>query len=418
MIGRGLRHTVRQAAGFQPPANPGGNGGRPSVLESFYPPRGTIAGENVTVDRALGIGTVYACIRILAETVGSTPLLAYSKNLQTDDRIRAVNSPTWRLLHEEPNPAMSPTDLWTLVTTWLVGWGDAFIGKQFASNGDVVALWPIHPERVAVQIVNGFKVFEVQPAGGQVGVPKMYGTESIIPVMGQSFTGLRGASPLTVARNELAGSLAAQSYQNSVYTNSAVPRGSLESDDELSAEAADRLRADWNRIYGGSANVGKIAILEQGLKFKPVSMPMRDVQFVEQLQLGVQTIARIFRVPLSMIQADSPGGLTYRTAETENLQFLVHGVRPWYVRIEQALSRDTDLFPSAPVEYAEFLPDALLKVTTAERFAAYKEATAGRPWMLPSEVRVKENMPANTSLDDSPLPGAASPAAQPAAVAA
>lgn len=416
MIAGRVARTLRQR-GYEPPKAIGDK--RTTPLESFYDPRGVLAGESVTVDRALGIGTVYACIRILAETVGSTPLHAFRKSRSNDDRTRAVNTPAYHLLHEEPNPAMSPVDLWTLMATWVVAYGDAFLGKQFASNGELVALWPIHPDRVSVGIVNGERLFEVAPPPGQAGVPARHDSTTVIQVMGQSFTGVRGASPLTIARNELAGALAAQTLVSSVYRNSAVPRGVLQSKKELSDDAIQTLRADWNRIYGGQGNAGKVAILEEDMTFQPVSMPMRDVQFVEQMQLSVQTIARIFRVPLSMIQADSPGGLTYRTAETENLQFLTHGVRPWYVRFEQALGRDADLFPLKPIEYPEFLTEALLRATTKERFDAYAIATGNKAWMKPSEVRPRENLSEDTSLDAVPAakaaPSPAEPVEEPAA---
>lgn len=392
-----------------------GRGRYTSALEPFYSPGSSIMGENVTVEKTLGLGTVYACIRILAETIGTTPLLAYTEQANRE-KIRDYNSPAWQLLHEQPNPSASPTDVWTTLATWLVGWGDAFLGKQFARSGELVALWPIHPEMVDVGLINGQKVFDVRRPGE---LSKRYTGRDVIQIMGQSFTGIRGSSPLTMARGEFVVSLAAQRYAAAVYKNVAVPRGALKTSKELSDEAIERLRADWQRIYGGSANAGKVAILEEDMQFEQISMPMRDVQFVEQQNLSIQTIARIFRVPLSLIQADSPGGLTYRTAETENLQFLTHAVRPWYVRIEQALNRDPDLFPSNPVSFAEFLPDALLRVATKDRFDAYKVAT-GKPWMRPSEVRKAENLPADDTIDDQPSPearGAASAPLNPAEAA-
>lgn len=402
---------------FQPLKRPAGTGG--ALLEQFFEPSSRVLGERVTVDSALSVATVYACIRILAETVGSTPLMVYREGPDAGNRTRARTTPIWQLLHEEPNPALSPTDMWTLLATWVVGWGDAFLGKQFALNGEVVALWPLHPKDVEVGIVNGRKVFRVRREDGRT---TDHTDQEIIQVMGQSFDGIRGASPIQIAKTEIATSMAAQRYAGSIYTNAAVPRGALQSDHEMSDEAIERLRQDWNRIYGGTANAGKIAILEDGLDFKPISMPMKDVQFVEQQQLSVQVIARIFRVPLSLIQADSPGGLTYRTAETENLQFLVHGVRPWYIRFEQALNRDKDLFPSAPLMFSEFLPADLLRTTTQERFAAYQVAVGNKPWMLPSEVRAAENLPANPKLDEmatAPPPAPVAPAqpGQPAASA-
>jgi len=380
---------------FAPRSRPGQN----RSLEGRYtdPIRfGSVLGERMSTETALGIPTVYACIRILADTIGSTPLLTYTENPDESSRRRARDSVAWHLLHEQPNPGASPTDVWTLLATWLVSHGDAFLGKQFAQGRELVALWPIHPRDVDVGLVNGRKVYDVRLTDGRT---RRYSPADIVHVMGQSFDGLRGASPLAVARTELGVALAAQSYAGAVYSNAGVPRGALKVKKALTDDAIDRLRADWNRIYGGTKNAGKVAILEEDMDFDAISMPMKDVQFVEQQQLSVQVIARIFRVPLSLIQAESPGGLTYRTAESENMQFLVHGVRPWYVRIEQALNRDPDLFPDAPLGFCEFLPDALLRVATLDRFRAYQIATGNKPWMLPSEVRASENLASDPSID-------------------
>jgi HK97 family phage portal protein len=312
---------------------------------------------------------------------------------------------------------MSAVDLWTLIGTWLVGWGDAFLGLEYHGR-EIAALWPIHPADVDVRITNAKRTYEVRR---QNGVKDVFGPHEVLHIMGQSFDGLRGSSPLSIARQEIALTMAAQRMATQTYANTAVPRGVLTYENQLTDDAINRVRADWQRIYGGSQNAGKVAILEEGMDFKAVSLPLRDVQWIEQQQLSVQVIARLFRVPLSLIQADTPGGLTYRTAETENLQFLIHGVRPWYVRIEQALNRSDGLFPTRPLQFAEFLPAALLRVATKERFESYAIATGGKPWMMPSEVRAAENLPPDDSIDDDPeppkvvaAPAAAEPAKAPA----
>lgn len=356
--------------------------------------RQPIGGERVSVEGALGIGTVYSCVRILAETVGTTPLLTYAEDSR-GRRERSRNSIAWSLLHDEPNPGMSAVDFLTLITTWLVGWGDAFIGLE-RHGRELAALWPIHPADVDVRITNARRTYEVRRRDG---TKQVFTPQDVVHVMGQSFDGLRGASPLSIARSEIAMTMAAQKMATSTFANAAVPRGVLTYEQQLSDDAMKRVRADWQRIYGGSQNAGKVAILEEGMDFKAVSMPLRDVQWIEQQQLSVQVIARLFRVPLSLIQADSPGGLTYRTAETENLQFLTHGVRPWFVRIEQALNRVDALFPGRPVEFCEFLPAALLRVATKERFESYAIATGGKPWMRPSEVRDAENLSVDDEID-------------------
>lgn len=361
---------------------------------------GSEAGQPISVERSLRLDAVVACLRALSESVGSLPLKVYQRTRGTAGRGRVEfwSDPTYRLLHDEPNPEMTAMDCWSQVMVGLNTYGNAYLGKvpvldpASPTGRRVGELWPLPPETVRVyRDRQGRKRFEVTDANGAQAI---HTTAEIIHIRGISLDGLVGLSPIALARLAIGRGLAADDFAGGFYRNSAVPRGVLELDGELGDGDAERLRERWQALYGGS-NAHRIAILEAGVTFKPITMPLEDAQFVETEKLTVQKIARIFRVPASMIEGEKGGSLTYSTVEGDALHFERYSLRPWIVRIEQALARDRDLFPGeGRAVYPEFVTDAILRAdakTRAEIYTAALNPETG--WMERDEVRALENLP-------------------------
>jgi HK97 family phage portal protein len=234
-------------------------------------------------------------------------------------------------------------------------------------------------------------VFDVtDPVSGEVS----RFTDEIIHIRGISLDGLIGLSPISLARSAISRGMSEDEFAAGFFRNWAIPRGVLQLDGELSPDRMEGLRARWQSLYGGN-NVNRIAILEQGMTFHPITMPMEDAQFVEQAKLSVQRIARVFRVPASMIGGESGDSLTYSTVESDALHFERYSLRPWIARIEQALARDRDLFPGEGRSlYPEFVTDAILRADTKTRYESYAIALdPEKGWMRREEVRGLENLP-------------------------
>ena len=368
------------------------------------------AGKTVTVETAMQLDAVVGCVRLVSETVGAFPLKTYEERDEGEVRREVRKHPTYELLHRRPNPEHPPVTFWGLAATHLLTWGDAFIGKSFGRGNRVERLWTVHPQRVEVKRENGRKLFIVD---GDYEQP--YTSDEIIHVLGFTLDGMRGLSPIGMAREAIGAGLAIDEYTNRFFSNSALPIGVLETDQTLSDDAQKRVRRDWERRHKGVRNAAKVAILEEGLKFHALSLPLKDLEFVALQNLSARKIARIFRVPASMIDADADSGksLTYRTVENDNLQFLIHTIRPWLKRIAQSLALDQDLFPPGSGLMCEHVVDDLLLTDAKSQNEAYATATGGKPWMRPSEVRRKKNMPPDPELDKDPEP-AALPAPAPA----
>ncbi len=354
--------------------------------------RRATSGEVVTVERSLGLDSVYAAIRLIAESGGALPLKTYER-ATGGGRLEVPDDPVYELLHDEPNPEMTAVDLWSLVLTHAVSWGNGYLGKRRA-GGPVPELWPLLPDRMQVRREGGRKVYTYRREDGRL---EEMGAQDVIHVHGVSLDGLVGLSPIGLAREVLGAIIAGQRFSGRFFANAAVPRGVLEVAGELSEPATQRLKAQWQKAQGGR-NLGSVAVLEGGLTFKPISMPLEDAQFVEQMKLGVQQVARIFGVPPELIGGESGGSLTYSTVESQTLGFLTFCLRPWLVRVEQALRRDQDLFPRARGvprrRYPEFLQDAMLRAdakTRAEVNAIALDPVKG--WLNRDEVRAQENRP-------------------------
>lgn len=347
-------------------------------------------GELVDVERSMHLDSVFAAVRLISEAGGSLPLKTYER--QPDgSRTEAADDPVYALLHDEPNPEMTAMDLWSLELAHAASWGNAFIGKR-RRGGPVPELWPLMPDRMTVRRTGSRKVYEYRREDGRI--EEMRDTD-VIHVHGLSLDGLVGLSPIAMAREAIGASLAGQGFASRFFANAAVPRGVLEIPGELGEEAAKRLSAQWHAAQGGR-NIGKVAVLEGGAKFNPISMPLEDAQFVEQQKLSVQQIARIFGVAPELIGGESGGSLTYSTVEGQAIAFLTYCLRPWLVRLEQALRRDEDLFPRIPgrprSRYPEFVQDAMLRAdakTRAETNAIALDPVKG--WLNRAEVRAAEN---------------------------
>lgn len=342
-------------------------------------------GRPLSVERALGLPAVLASVRVLSEGVGSLPLLVYQRR-RGGGRVRAYFESSYRLLHDRPNPEMTPMDFLSLLTTHLNTWGNAYVGKEFAPSGIVRALWPIRPDLVTVQRRDGVKEFRLSTADGV----KTFTSAEIIHIRGLSTDGLVGLSPIQLARRSINLGLSLDAHASALMRDRAVPQGAVLMKRPLTdPEARRRFREEWNEIHRSR---GRVAILDDDAQWQAITMPLGDAEFVEQQKFTVQQTARIFRLDPSMIGGSSGDSMSYKNVEADTLRFVVWSLRTWLVRIEQAFNADPDLFPRQDSAlYSEFLVDAALRADTLTRARAWQIATAGAPWMTGAEVRDADN---------------------------
>jgi len=345
----------------------------------------TASGVNVNEQIAMTYTAVWACVRILAESVASLPLVVY-RRLPNGGKERAPDHRLYGLLHDLPNSENTSVELREMLQAHLALWGNAYCEKEFDQAGRVVALWPLRPDLVRVERVAGELVYEINmPSGGRQILP----AERVMHIRGLTHDGMIGYSPICQAREAIALGLATQQFGSAFFGNGARPGGVLEHPGALSDKARKNLLESWENMHSGLQNAQRVAILEEGMKYAPIGIPPEEAQFLETRKFQVTEIARIFRIPPHML-ADLDRA-TFSNIEHQSLEFVVHTLRPWLVRWEQAINRDLFLPEERKTYFAEHLIDGLLRGDIQSRYQAY--ATGRQQGFLSAnDIRAMENM--------------------------
>ncbi len=347
----------------------------------------TAAGMRVNPDTAMRFTAVYGAVRILAETVATLPLIVY-RRLPNEGKERATDYFLYRLLHDQPNEEQTRTEFVEMLQGHLALRGNAY-AQIDRKAGQPARLVPLHPDRVEVERDRtGGLVYKVTPDfGGQYQLRRQAG--EVMHIRGLSSDGVTGLNPIELFRESVALGLAYEEYSARLFGNGANLQGVLETPQAMSDTALKRFREMWQQNYGGLANSGKTAILENGMKWQAIGMRPADAEFIASRKFQVTEIARIFRVPPHML-ADLERA-TFSNIEHQSLEFIRDTIRPWLVRWEQALTRDLIPAEDRDKYFVEFLIDGLMRGDLKSRYDSY---AIGRNngWLSANDIRRLENM--------------------------
>ena len=354
------------------------------------------AGTHVSEHTALQTAAVYACVRVIAETVASLPLHVY--RYETNGAVPAPEHRLYRLLHLTPNPEMTAFTFRETLMSHLLLHGNAYAQIIRDGGGRVRALYPLLPYKMDVHRGDDGKLYytywrdydESRPGEKSGGVALT--SDDVLHIPALSKDGLVGMSPIALARNPIGLALATEKYGAGFFANSANPGGILEHPTALGDKAEQQIRDAWEALYKG--NSGKVAVLAEGMTFKRVSIPPNEAQFLETRKFQISEIARIFRVPPHMI-----GDLeksSFNNIEQQSLEFVKYTIDPWIVRLEQAMC--VKLLSEAEQEkyYVKFNLDGLLRGDYESRMRGYQIGiNAG--FMSQNDVRRLEDLPLITT---------------------
>ena len=338
----------------------------------------------VSQDSAMRISAVWACVRVIAETIGSLPLGVYRRN--RDGRELDRNHALYYLLHNSPNPDMTAFEFWELAAKCLCLSGNFYAQIFTNQRGDVTELRPLSPSSMRV-----FRDPETGVLVYQYGA-QMFTSSDILHIPGLGYDGerdLTGYSPVSYMAQALGMTQDAEGYGANFFKNNATPPAYMTVPQALSNEARGNLQSWLMDNYGGVKNAGKIGVLEQGAEIKTVAINHRDMQFLELRQYQKADICSIFRVPPHMIQDLTRS--TNNNIEHQGIDFATHTIRPWLTRIEKRINLQLFGPREAAVYYAEFNMDALLRGDAASR-ANYYSAMRNIGALSANEIRSKENM--------------------------
>jgi HK97 family phage portal protein len=310
---------------------------------------------DVNTTNALQVADAYACVRCLADSISSLPLKVYRRTpagrVPAGEESRAVQ------LLNSPSPGSTSADLISQVVAHLNVHGDAFIGK-YRSDGEIVQLGLLPPEQVQVEL-RGQRILYVLTIDGR---QTEHSVDDILHIKGMSLDGLRGLSPVSQCRLALSLSANLQEHARQYFENGSRPSGILTAPETRSTEALELTAEKWAHRHGGVEHMHRVAVLAGDVKFTPIAFSADDSQFLQQRELSAREVVRIFRVPAWAIDAPTGDSLTYANVLEQNRAFVTHSLRPWLVRIERALSNDSNLCPGST--YVEFDLDGLLRADT------------------------------------------------------
>lgn len=357
---------------------------------SFFMGNST-SGKRVNERSAMQMTAVYSCVRILSEAVASLPLHFYKYD-ENGSKVKATEHPLYILLHDEPNPEMTSFVFRETLMMHLLLWGNAYAQIIRNGKGEIIALYPLMPDRMKVdRDEHGHLYYEYQISSDDAPTNKgssvKLAPDEVMHIPGLGFDGLVGYSPIAMAKNAIGLAIAAEEYGSKFYANGAAPSGVLEHPGTL--KDPSKVRDSWSQTFGGSANSHKVAVLEEGMKYTPISISPNEAQFLETRKFQIDEIARIFRVPPHMV-----GDLeksSFSNIEQQSLEFVKYTLDPWVSRWEQNMARSLLTAEEKQNYFIKFNVDGLLRGDYQSRMNGYATARQNG-WMSANDIRELENL--------------------------
>ena len=382
-----LKWAAWRATGMFRASNPSAHPRDPVVAAWWGSGGATAAGVNVTPDVAMRQSAVFACVRVLAETLAAVPLKVYrrldprGKEVDRDHRL-------WTILHDRPNAWQTSFEFREMLMGHVALRGNGY-AEIIATGGDPVAqLVPLHPDRVMPfqSVPGGQLAYRYTPLEG---ASRIILQEEMFHVRGLSSDGIVGLSPIALHRETIGSAIAAQEYSARFMANDSTPLGVVEMPKTFGSE--DDRKAwikSWQEAHSG-VNRGRVAVLEDGMEYKTIGMTHTDAQYIESRKLDDQQIARIFRIqPHKIGILDNA---TFSNIEHQGLEFLTDTMMPWFVRWEQAIHRDLFTEGGRRTHFAAFDLKAFMRGDSKARSAFYASARQWG-WMSANDIRELEDM--------------------------
>jgi len=341
----------------------------------------SVAGKMVNERTSMQTTAVFACVRIIAETIASLPLHTY--RYRGEGKEKMYDHPLYRILHDEPNPEMSSFTLRETMMTHLLLWGNSYSQIIRNGRGDVLGLYPLLPDKMLVDRDQKGELYYTYRKEGQ---SYYLGPDEVLHIPGLGFDGVMGYSPVALAKNAIGLNIAAEEYGGRFFANNATPTGILSTSGTI--KDPTKVRDAWQAAYGGRNNY-KVAVLEDGLQYQAISMPNSDAQFLETRKFQIEEICRIFQVPPHMVADLSRS--SFSNIENMAISFVVHTIRPWLVRIEQAMNRKLFKEGEKGTCFVSFNASALMRGDYKSRMDGYAIGIQ-KGFFSVNDVRRMENM--------------------------
>lgn len=379
------------------------------LMDLSFIGRSSNTGLRITETSLFQQDTAFTCINMISSDIARLPF-----NLMGPDGkgfpVPQEKHPLYPILKHRPNPLMTPQLFWKTHYTHRLGWGNAYAQIVRNRAGMVKELWPLAPDRMQVDFVNGKRAYLYRLENGE---KKALRQEQVFHTMGISYDGIVGLSPVAHWMRETLGlSLALEKYGAVFFKNGARPLMLLKHPSFFKTkEEREEFKKNWHDAVGGLDNAHSLAVLEKGLEFANTVplMPNNEAQFLEARRFQKEAIAQIYRVPRHMLQDMSQSIKANFTEQA--LDYAKYTLADPMIATEQAVQMQ--LLGADDINrgiFARHNMDALLRADIKTRYEAYREGI-NNGILKPNEAREKEDLPPDPAGDKLYIQGATVPLA-------
>ncbi|MCZ9896349.1 phage portal protein [Brachyspira hyodysenteriae] len=333
----------------------------------------------VNPNTALTFSTVFACVRVIAETIATLPLFVYKVN--GNNKIKAKDHCLYSLLHDSPNEECTSVSFIESLITQILLQGNGFVEVVRDNFNRVTELYLIDSNKIKIyRDSNGNKMFEYSDDGEIITLSQ----SQVMHIAGLGWNGVIGYSPIAMMRKQITTGLYQDNFALDFFANGVKKVPIISHPDKLSADAKRNLKESFREAWEKG-----IVVLEEGMKIDPITMNLSDAQFLESRRFSVEEICRVFRVPPHLIGDLSRS--TNNNIEHQSIEFVTHTIRPWCVRIEKALNGYLLNNLERKKYNIEFNLDGLLRGDTLTRQQA-NQIKLNNGVLTRNEWRILENL--------------------------
>jgi len=344
------------------------------------------SGKRVNVDKALRVSAVWACARLIAETLATLPFGIY-KRLPNNGREVDTGHPLHNIFAVSPNNSMSSYEFIEFIAVSLVLAGNMYGYKHF-SGKTIVAIDPLLPQNMRLEFEGNRVRYFYRP---DKGAEKELNPDEVLHIKAFSLDGRVGLSPIQYGANAIGSAMAADEAAGTTFKNGMMPTTAFKVDRTLKPDQRDEFRS-YVETVSGAMNAGKSPVLESGVSVEKIGISPADAQLLETRGWGVEEICRIFRVFPWMIGHTEKSTSWGTGLEQQMIAFLTLCLAPWARRIEKAIHKQLMLPGERGTHYGEFTLEGLLRADSKARAEFYDKMT--RCGILSrDDCREKENLP-------------------------
>lgn len=361
-----------------------------AALQTLYSEQ-TVNGRVLGQAAALNLSTVWACVRLISESIATLPIGFYRRK-PDGSRVMADGHALYSILRAQPNASMAATTFWEALTASLLLWGNAYVEIQRIA-GEIVGLNFLPAARVKVTRVNSLLLrYEYTEIGENAGRVREIKPENMMHVPAFSLDGIIGLSPVRYGASVLSNALATEDAAGKMFSQGMRASGFISAKEYFKQTQREQMQASLNKFRGDN-DPGAIMLLEGGMDYKTLQMNPDDAQLLQSRAWGVEELCRWFRVPPFMVGHSEKSTSWGTGIEQQMIGFVTFVLRPWCVRIEQAINRSLVNSKDKGRYYAEFALEGLLRGDSASR-AAFYGVMIDKGILTRDEVRALENWPA------------------------